>query len=200
VDDFSKPQLLLDGRLVLTGSARKPRKEITDILSWVEAFTVFSMIVCSYFPNRWRDLSLYKLLILRTYRQFAGYAWCDYDKAFRQHAAATRLLDWSELNVQLFYFHTAGSAYRGPSRLTTASNSSCSEPTGNRIHDCSVKCFSWNKGRCVAPSAVCRYKHACTLCSAAHREIECPSGSAASNSPIYSGSNGPVGVVGYNYA
>ena len=52
VDDFSEPQLLLDGRLVLTGSARKPRKEITDILSWVEAFTVFSVIVCSYFPNR----------------------------------------------------------------------------------------------------------------------------------------------------
>ena len=103
VDDFSEPQLLLDGRLVLTGSARKPRKEITDILSWVEAFTVFSVIVCSYFPNRWRDLSSYKLLILRTYRQFAGYAWCDYDKAFRQHAAATRLLDWLELNVQLFH-------------------------------------------------------------------------------------------------
>ena len=50
------------------------------------------------------------------------------DKAFRQHAAATRLLDWSELNVRLFNFHTAGSAYRGPSRLTTASNSSRSEP------------------------------------------------------------------------
>ncbi|CAB4011850.1 Hypothetical predicted protein, partial [Paramuricea clavata] len=69
VDDFSEPHILLDGRLVLTGSARKPRKEITDILSWVEAFTVFSVIVCSYFPNRWRDLSSYKLLILRTYRQ-----------------------------------------------------------------------------------------------------------------------------------
>jgi hypothetical protein len=89
-------------------------------LSWVEAFTVFSVIVCSYFPNRWRDLSSYKLLILRTYRQFADYALCDYDKAFRQHAAATRLLDLSELNVQLFNFHTAGSAYRGPSRLTAA--------------------------------------------------------------------------------
>jgi hypothetical protein len=108
-------------------------------------------------------LSSYKLLILRTYRQFAGYAWCDYDKAFRQHAAATRLLDWSELNVQLFNLHTAGSAYRGPSRLTTASSSSRSEPTSNRNHDCSVKCFSWNKGRCVAPSAVCPYKHACTV-------------------------------------
>ena len=69
VDDFSEPQLLLDGRLVLTGSARKPRKEITDILSWVEAFTVFSVIVCSYFPNRWRDLSSYKLLIVITIKR-----------------------------------------------------------------------------------------------------------------------------------
>ena len=78
VNDFSEPQFLLDGRLLLTGSGRKPRKEITDILSWVEAFTVFLVIVCSYFPNRCRDLSSYKLLIFRTYRQFAGYAWCDY--------------------------------------------------------------------------------------------------------------------------
>ena len=52
------------------------------------------------------------------------------------HAAATstRLLDWSELDVQLFNFHTAGSAYRGPSRLITASISSRSEPNGNRNH------------------------------------------------------------------
>ena len=34
-DDFNEPQLLLDGRLGLTGAARKPRKEIRDILSWL---------------------------------------------------------------------------------------------------------------------------------------------------------------------
>ena len=65
-DDLNEPQLLLDGRLVLTGANRKPRKEIRDILSWVEAFTVYSVILGSYFSHRWRDLASYKLLILRT--------------------------------------------------------------------------------------------------------------------------------------
>ena len=54
LDEVTEPQLLLDGRLVLTGAARKPRKEIRDILSWVEAFTVFSVILGSHSPHRSR--------------------------------------------------------------------------------------------------------------------------------------------------
>ncbi len=96
IDESNEPQLLLDGRLVLNGTVKKPRKEITDIVSWVsEDFSIYSLIVCTSSPHRWRDLATYKLLILRTYRQFQGYAWLAYDKAFRQHAAATNLGDWS---------------------------------------------------------------------------------------------------------
>ena len=51
-DHFNEPQLFLDRRLVLTGAARKPRKEIRDILSWVDAFTVYSVTLASYFPQR----------------------------------------------------------------------------------------------------------------------------------------------------
>ena len=104
-DDFNEPQLLLDGRLVVTVAARKPRNEIHDILSWVEAFTVYSVILTSHFSHRCA-------IWPRTYRQFSGSAWCEYDKAFRQHAAASKLSDWSSINVQLFNFHTAGSGLR----------------------------------------------------------------------------------------
>ena len=172
-DEFSEPQLLLDGRLVLTGATRKPRKVIRDILSWVEAFTVFSVILGSYFPHRWRDLASYKLLILRTYRQFSGSAWCEYDKAFRQHAAASKLTDWSGINVQLFNFHTAGSGPRSYVASSVSRTSSSFEPQGNQNSDCSVVCLSWNKGHCVARAAVCRFKHVCSKCFAPHREIEC---------------------------
>ena len=174
-DDFNEPQLLLDGRLVLTGAARKPRKEIHDILSWVEAFTVYSVILASHFPHRWRDLASYKLLILRTYRQFSGSAWCEYDKAFRQHAAASKLSDWSGINVQLFNFHTAGAGLRSyvASNVSRTATGSSFEPLGNNNRDCSVVCLSWNKGHCVARAAVCRFKHVCSKCFAPHREIEC---------------------------
>ena len=172
-DDLNEPQLLLDGRLVLTGANRKPRKEIRDILSWVEAFTVYSVILGSYFSHRWRDLASYKLLILRTYRQFSGSAWCEYDKAFRQHAAASKLTDWSGINVQLFNFHTAGSGPRNSVASSVSRVGSTFEPQGNNNSNCSVVCLSWNKGHCVARAAVCRFKHVCSKCFAPHREIEC---------------------------
>ena len=54
----------------------------------------------------------YQLLILRTHRQFTGRVWFAYDRAFRKHAAATNLTDWSSINVQLFNFHAAGAAVR----------------------------------------------------------------------------------------
>jgi hypothetical protein len=61
----------------------------------------FSMVFTYYYPQRWRDLLQYKLLIIRTYRQFSGRAWPAYDQAFREHAAAIQLTNWSQLNVQL---------------------------------------------------------------------------------------------------
>ena len=65
-------QVLLDGRLVFTPSTKRNRRRVEDISSWCEAFAIFTLIFTSYFPHRWEDLTCYKLLILRTYRQFSG--------------------------------------------------------------------------------------------------------------------------------
>lgn len=46
----------------------------------------------------------YKLLILRTYGEFGGRVSLSYDRAFREHAAASKITDWSSLNVQLYNF------------------------------------------------------------------------------------------------
>ena len=104
---------------------------------------------------------MYKLLILRMYRQFQGNAWLTYDRAFRENAAAARLTDWSSINVQLFNFHAAGSSVRR----------SLTEPSGSSS---AVVCRSWNNGFCVAPSSLCRFAHRCSICSSNHRASECP--------------------------
>ena len=109
-----EPQLLFDGRLVLTSTPKKPKRRIEDIATWMEAFSVFCLIMISFFPHRSRDPLQYKLLILRTYRQFRGKVWLAYDRAFREHAAAANVVDWSFINVQLFNFHAAGASARGP--------------------------------------------------------------------------------------
>jgi len=64
VSSETEPQLMLDGRLVFSAPPKKPRRRIEDITTWTEAFTVFSLVLSSFFPHRWKDLTLYKLLIL----------------------------------------------------------------------------------------------------------------------------------------
>ena len=159
-DAESEPQLLFDGRIILTSTNKRQKTKIADITAWSEAFSIFSLILASHYPSRWRDLTLYKLLILRTYRQFQGNAWLTYDRAFREHAAAANLTDWSNINVQLFNFYAAGSSVRR----------SFTKPSGSSS---AVICKSWNNGFCVAPTSVCRFAHRCSVCSSTHRASEC---------------------------
>ena len=88
-----EPQLLFDGRLMLTSTPKKPKRRVDDITSWLEAFSIYCLILSSHFPHRWKDLMQYQLLILRTHRQFAGRVWLAYDRGFREHAAASNLTD-----------------------------------------------------------------------------------------------------------
>ena len=136
----------------------------------MEAFSIFALILVTHFPHRWKDLLQYQLLILRTFRHFSGKVWLAYNQAFREHAAATRLTDWSCMNVQLFNFHAAGSSVRESS---LAQSNEHPEPLGSSSS--AVVCISWNKGRCTAPFASCRYAHRCTVCSGSHCATACSS-------------------------
>ena len=174
-----EPQLLFDGRLVLTSTPKKPKRRVEDITTWMEAFSVYCLIMISFFPHRSRDLLQYKLLILRTYRQFSGKVWLAYDRAFREHAAAANVVDWSSINVQLFNFHAAGASPRGPN----VSSPDLAEPAGASTSQ--ILCKSWNKGRCVAPYASCHYAYRCSSCSGAYRAVNCP-GSEPAQPPVKS--------------
>ena len=108
------------------------------------------------------------LYCVRTYSQFGGDAWRNYDEAFRRDAAARGLSDWSNMNVELFNIHTAAVRVpRSPSRVQHAGSSTPSS---------SFFCRSWNSGRCTAFGRQCRYRHACDrlACGGSHRRIFCP--------------------------
>ena len=105
-----EPRLVFNGRLVLTSPPKRPKQRIKHIATWLEAFSIYCLILESYFPYRWKDLLQYQLFILRTYRQFSGRVWLSYDRAFRENATATNLTDWSQLNSTLFSFHGTASS------------------------------------------------------------------------------------------
>lgn len=185
-----EPQIHFDGRLILSNAPKKNKKQILDITSWVEAFTIYSMIVSKYFPNRLDDLLKYKLLILRTYRQFSGSAWLNYDREFRETAAAERCTSWSTMNVQLYNFHTAGAQVRP--RVPASSSASKKEAQGSSISK--IPCHSWNAGACVAPSMACRFRHTCSSCEGEHRKISCPDSSSKPRYPERAHSAEPSGA------
>ena len=133
----------------------------------------------------------YQLLILRTYRHFSGRVWLTYDQAFHEHAAATRLTDWSSMNVQLFNFHAAGSSVRSSS-LTTSSESP--EPPGSSSS--TILCKSWNKGRCTAPFAFCCYAHRCSVCSGTHQASSCPNQSSKTAGTVRNAAVVPQALLG----
>lgn len=170
----AEPQLLFDGRLVLTSTGKKPRRQIEDIVTWTEAFTIYTKVLASTFSHRWRDLTAYKLLILRTYRQFGGQAWLTYDQAFREHAAAIRLTDWSAIDVQLYSFHTGAASRHAQTAMQP------SEAVGSSTAD--IICQSWNRGKCSSPYNWCKYAHKCLVCSAGHRAADCQKRSSRSSS------------------
>ena len=163
-----EPQLYFEGWLVLTSTPKKPKRRIEDITSWLEAFSIYCLILASHFPHRWKELMNYQLLILRTHRQFTGQVWFAYDCAFREHAAATNLTNWSSINVQLFNFHAAGMAVRASNAPVDGSP----EPHGSATSTIVFKL--WNRGRCVAPYASCCFAHTCLSCSGPHCVSTCP--------------------------
>ena len=88
-------------------------------MTWKETFAIFTLIMTTYFPHHWKDLTAYKPLILCTYHQFSSRLWLAYDQAFCQYAPVTRLMNWSSMNVQLFNFHAAGASLRTDSIART---------------------------------------------------------------------------------
>lgn len=48
----SDPQLFFDGRLFLTSMPKKPKQQIEDIGSWLEAFSVYCLVLTSQFPHQ----------------------------------------------------------------------------------------------------------------------------------------------------
>ena len=164
----SGPVISIDGRVVVSHNP-KPLRRLHDMAQWIQAFSIYTLVMVSY--CRWRavDLLKYQLLILRTQAQFGGQAWLNYDEAFRRDAAARHVSDWSCMHVELYNFHTAST--RLPDTPTTRML-----PESSGAHFYTSICRSWNAGRCISSRAFCRYLHVCDTprCRGPHRSVHCP--------------------------
>ena len=167
-----KPQAYLDGKILV--SSKRRQLEIKDILTWIEAFSIFRLVLGSAHPHHWPDTTKYKLLVVQTACNFPGLSWLEYDLAYRKDAAASGLTDWSRMNLDLYHFHLRTQPSATPPALSAPSPRSSQSPASQEFGPSPPFCLSWNQGQCRWPFGRCRFRHCCSNCDGDHFKINCP--------------------------
>ena len=67
--------------------SKRNRREVPDLLSWVQCFGFYTAIVVSAYPERMKQLIAYQTLIVREARRCGGKGWKAYDSIFHQQMA-----------------------------------------------------------------------------------------------------------------
>lgn len=84
-----------------SASARPARREVPDLLSWVQCFGVFASVIASKYPERTTQLLAYQATIICEARRCGRGGWQGYDNV----SPAGRLIPWARLvTVELFSF------------------------------------------------------------------------------------------------
>ena len=178
------------------------RREVPDLMSWLQCFSSYAAVVCSKHPEKMRELWAYQALMISEFRRCGGRGWRLYDTAFRQHAASLESMDFSKINQGLYATtflayggkgqfcqncmlsdHTLEECALHPSRsvpvirigerTSEGSKEEVRMPRGQeRRRPPRGACFAWNDGRCSTP--YCRFSHFCSRCgSSDHRKPQC---------------------------
>ena len=161
------------------GRARINRREVPDMLSWLQCFSLYAAVVGSKFPEKFQDLWAYQATIIAEHRRCDGRGWRLYDAGFRQQIVSIESAEFGKLNQALYAttFLAYGSIgqFCGSCLQTDHSQEDCalnparvvqvvrlSEPSrerreGGRTGEHSTKrrrrgaCYAWNDGRCSLP-------------------------------------------------
>jgi len=76
---------------------RQKTKHISTILEWLQCFTAYSGVIAAAQPERAQDLLGYQAVILDARMRYEGQGWLNYDRRFRQAAAADPTKKWSPI-------------------------------------------------------------------------------------------------------
>ena len=85
-----------------SNNSKTARREIPDILSWIQCFGIYVSVMASKFPGRVPNMLAYQTTLVREARRCGGGGWLAYNTAFWQQAATDALCDWSKLNSPLY--------------------------------------------------------------------------------------------------
>lgn len=81
---------------------RVSRREVPDILSWLNCFSMYAAVVCSKYPHKAKELFAYQANMVNEARRCGGKGWLLYDATFRQQITSIESTKFSSLNLSLY--------------------------------------------------------------------------------------------------
>ncbi len=175
---------------------RVTRREVPDVLSWLQCFTTYAAVVTARYPEKIRELLAYQAMIISEARRCGGRGWLLYDAAFRQQIRSFETVDFSRINQSLYSTtflaygsgrtrfcpdcmmadHAREECALNPNRSLPMVQMREAEgrpraPDPKRRRAKSGPCYAWNDGRCSFRD--CRYDHVCSQCQGDHKRSSC---------------------------
>ena len=92
------------------GEKRTKRRQVVNILEWVQCFSIFTAVRTQKYPEKIQDMLGYLALIIEARMEYEGDGWLGYDRWFRQNAAASPDAIWARIDPTLWNMAFVGQA------------------------------------------------------------------------------------------
>lgn len=179
------------------------RGPVIDILLWLECYSSLVAVLATKFPSHVGDFMSYQRTIIKASKNFEGTAWVIYDRCYRRRAAATRSLNWANIDSALYNESFTGRARTiARCRVCLSENHTEAEcpdksspiPPGGGLHSnagysqapyqsytrqtarvgqSSTQDICQLFNRARCKAVWCRRRHICNRCGLPHPEILC---------------------------
>jgi len=101
--EAERRRMLSDGGLTQSHFANRPtRREVPDMLSWLQCFSLYAAVVVSKYPEKRNELWAYQATLIGEARRCGGRGWLLYDSAFWQQITSFETVDFSKINQSLY--------------------------------------------------------------------------------------------------
>jgi hypothetical protein len=186
---------------------RGARREVPDLLSWLQCYSMFAAVTCANNPAKTREMWAYQSLMIGEARRCGGRGWAMYDSAFRQQMASRGDGDFASLNQSLysttFLAYGGRGKFCGTCMMSDHAQEECALNPTRALPIVQIReqegrrdtrgtdnrrqrgrrpgppCYAWNDGHCTYSN--CRFEHVCSSCQGNHRRSACRARAGDSN-------------------
>ena len=182
---------VIDSAGNLTVKCIKPKRVITSSFKWLEAWSLYELILCPvYGAETFVEMCNYRLFMLGLFARYKLPYVLNYDYKHRLLLGAQRSFRFSKVTGELYLITFDSLSHKGP-RCTKCNSSEHGQsecpntkpfraagqgdlPKPKRTGDRSNEiCFSFNDGRCRAGQK-CPRRHECSGCGGPDSRKSCP--------------------------